>query len=167
MSGSSLRSHPQLMLRHESGLRSVVRSLLRDDTRVDDVLQETWLRAWESPPRSEAALGSWLRRVATRNAHASRRRDRARTTYESEVLPPEPAPATVELVAVDARDQELRRAVHALHEPYRGAIRQRFFAHRTPDEIADHDNVPIETVRTRIKRGLARLRSTLTESIVD
>ena len=48
------------LLVHEPFLRSVARALLAGDPRVDDVVQETWLAALKSSPRSPGATRFWL-----------------------------------------------------------------------------------------------------------
>ena len=45
-----------------------------------------------------------------------------------------------------------------LSEPYRTAVYLRFYEGLLPRRIADHLGVPVETVRTRIKRALVMLR---------
>ena len=48
MSDLSQPLDPELLMRHAQGLRALVRQLVRDDDRVDDVLQETFVRLFES-----------------------------------------------------------------------------------------------------------------------
>src|SRR5262249_28076875 len=50
-----------------------------------------------------------------------------------------------------------------LEEPYQRTLFLRFFDDRTPAWIAAEDGVPVETVKTRLKRGLAKLRAKLDE----
>ncbi|MEW6741809.1 MAG: sigma factor-like helix-turn-helix DNA-binding protein [Planctomycetota bacterium] len=58
-------------------------------------------------------------------------------------------------------DQRLVQAVLELKEPYRSTILSRFFEDLTAGEIAKRHRVPLETVRSRIKRGLEQLRRSL------
>jgi hypothetical protein len=55
----------------------------------------------------------------------------------------------------------IRTAVGELAEPYRTAIHLRYYEGLDPHEIAAQLNVPVETVRTRIKRGLRLLEEDL------
>src|SRR6185436_439694 len=57
--------------------------------------------------------------------------------------------------------RRLVEEVHALEEPYRSAILLRFLRGQSPAEIARELAVPVKTVRTRIERGLAKLRERL------
>jgi RNA polymerase sigma-70 factor (ECF subfamily) len=52
-------------------------------------------------------------------------------------------------------------AVLALPEPCRVAVLLRFFDELPPREIAERVGAPVETVRTRIKRGIELLRTRL------
>ena len=52
------------LLEHEPFVRAVVRGLVSDEGRVQDVLQETWLRALGRGPQSPGSLRAWLARVA-------------------------------------------------------------------------------------------------------
>ena len=57
---------PELLQAHAGFVRSLARGLLSDDALVDDVVQETFLRALTNGPRHREALSAWLRTV-TRN----------------------------------------------------------------------------------------------------
>jgi len=59
------------------------------------------------------------------------------------------------------RATELRAAVTGLPEPYREVVALRFFGEATLDEIARQTGRPLGTVKTQLRRGLARLRTGL------
>src|SRR5262249_11195636 len=61
----------------------------------------------------------------------------------------------------EALRQRLLTAVDGLDEPYRTAIRLRFFEDLPPTLIAERQRQPVGTVRRRIKRGLAMVRARL------
>ena len=72
-------------------------------------------------------------------------------------------PATDEVVARANMHQSVVRAVMELDEPYRTAVLLRYFDDLSCREIAERLEVPIETVRTRVKRGVLMLRTRLDE----
>lgn len=153
---------PELLMQHAPGLRALVRSLVLDDARVDDVLQETWLRAMQKPPRNPKALGAWLRVVATRLAHRARRGEQNRSDHERRAArPPDQEPSAASIVQREMARREVVDAVLELREPYRSTILFRYFENLSAREIAERLALPVETVRTRIKRGLAQLRERL------
>jgi RNA polymerase sigma-70 factor (ECF subfamily) len=55
----------EIVLRFDSGLRALAFRLLRDRDRMDDVLQEAYLKAFRALPRfhRDARLGTWLYRI--------------------------------------------------------------------------------------------------------
>jgi len=156
---------PELLLAHAGFVRSVARSLLRDGSAVDDVVQQTWLTALERPPRDAGALRRWLARVVRSVARESRRSDERRTRREiasapSEIDPRDPS-ALVERLA---RMRALTDAVLALPPPYRDAIVRRHLEELSPAEIARRDGVPVATIETRLKRARKQLRERLEQS---
>lgn len=56
----------EIVMRYDPGLRALVFRLLRDRDRMDDVLQEAYLKAFQALPRfrRDARLGTWLYRIA-------------------------------------------------------------------------------------------------------
>jgi RNA polymerase sigma-70 factor (ECF subfamily) len=156
---------PELLLAHAGFVRSVARSLLRDENSVDDVVQQTWLTAIERPPREAGALKGWLARVVRSVARGTRRSDERRARREvatapSEIDPRDPS-ALVERLA---RMRALTDAVLALPPPYRDAIVRRHLEELSPAEIARRDGVPVATIETRLKRARKQLRERLEQS---
>ncbi len=123
----------------------------------EDVAQEAWLAAVRRPGGAEAAPRSWLAAVARKLA-ARFHRDRARRARREEgAARPEAAPAD----AFAAKEQARRRIVDlvlALPEPHRTAIVLRHLEGLPPRVIAARLGVPVETVRTRVRKGIDLLR---------
>lgn len=152
---------PADLLGDQRWLAGLVRGLVEDEHAVEDVLQETRIRVWRHPsPDPERARG-WLRRIASNVAHSMRSSDSARRVRERQSARPEHTASTDELVARADMQRAVAEAVVALAEPYRTAILLRFFDGLPPRAIAERLGVPVETVRTRLKRGLAQLRAEL------
>ncbi len=146
------------LLEHTDFVRAVVRGLLADEHAVDDVVQETCLRALERPPQ---ALRAWLARVARNLALTAMRRDKARGRREHGAARPEGQPSAGEAASRLERHRLVVEAVLALEEPFRSAILLRFYDDLPPREIARELGVPVDTVRSRLRRGLERLRAHL------
>ena len=58
------------LLQHRAFVRAIAAKILSDPNQIDDVEQQTWLAALESPPRERGALAGWLGTVARRFALA-------------------------------------------------------------------------------------------------
>ncbi|MGH7149653.1 MAG: sigma-70 family RNA polymerase sigma factor, partial [Planctomycetota bacterium] len=154
-------SDPQALLAHADFVRALARTLVRDAARADDLEQETWLAALEHPPRSAQAPRGWLLTVLRNLARRFARGEARRARWEGEAGRPEPVPSTDEIVAREETRRRVVEAVLALEEPYRSAVVLRFYEDLPPRAIARRLGVPIETARTRVKRGLAHLRTRL------
>ena len=145
--------------RHTRFLRRLACGLLEDANDVDDVLQETWLVARRSEaPRGRGWLAGVVRNIAAQFTRSEARRSvREESAARTEVMP--------SIADSAARLNQMRSVVDALEEldePYRTTLLMRFFDELTPHEIAREIGVPLETVRTRVRRGLERLRGRLT-----
>ncbi len=161
---SALR--PEILLRNAGWLRGLARQLVRDEAAADDVVQETWLKALANAPRSQEdgpGLRAWLARVARNVAHSDRRSAAQRTERESSVARPEATPAAVETAARMETHRRLLAAADALEEPYRTAIRMRWFDGLPPREIAAQLGVAPHVVWTRLSRAHSQLRERLEE----
>ncbi|MBL8898981.1 MAG: sigma-70 family RNA polymerase sigma factor [Planctomycetes bacterium] len=152
---------PDLLHRHAPGLRALVRTLVLDDSRVDDIVQETWLAALKRPPQQTEKAGAWLAVVARRIVQRGKRERARRAQREERAAKPEGLPSAQEIVAREMARRELVDVVLELDEPYRTTVLLRYFEDLGPQEIAERLEAPLETVRTRLKRGLERLREKL------
>jgi RNA polymerase sigma factor (sigma-70 family) len=160
---SSKPSHdPAELLAHTDWMRSLARSLVTDSASAEDLVQETWAAFMKEPPRNQDATRSWLARVLRNFAFRRRRTEVHRLRRERIAARPENTrndPAEIlERAEMHHRVVEL---VLSLDEPYRSTVLSRFFGGLSPPEIARRDGIPVTTVRSRIARALAELRSAL------
>ena len=161
MSDSSPSIHLSELLEHSSWVRDLSRRLARDPGSADDLAQATWLAALENPPRAGRPVRQWLGTVVRNFALQSRRSESRRAEREARAARPEPQPSTGELLERASMQRQVADAVMELDEPYRTAILLRYFEDLPPREIGRRLGVPVETVRTRIGRGVERLRQKL------
>ncbi|MCI0585284.1 MAG: sigma-70 family RNA polymerase sigma factor [Planctomycetes bacterium] len=152
---------PQALLAHADFVRALARTLVHDAARADDLAQETWVATLEHPPRTVESSRGWLLTVLRNLARRLSRAEIRRTRWESAAARPEPVPSSHDIVAREESRRRVVEAVLALEEPYRSAIVLRFYEDLPPRAIARRLAVPVETARTRIKRGLAQLRARL------
>jgi len=152
----------EALLAHGDFVRSLARRLLYDADAAEDVVQETWL-AWLLHPPRTGGLSAWLQSVARNFALLLRRGDERRLRRERAVARPEPVAAADELVQREAVRRRVVEAVLGLGEPCRTVIVLRFYDGLPPRAIARQLGVGVDTVKTRLKRGLHRLRERLEE----
>ncbi len=146
-------------------LASLARALLgRDEDAVDDVVQEARLAALQSAPADPEHARAWLARVTRNFALRVRLRRSRRERRERVAAVHEAQPSTLDLVARVNAQRRVAAAVVALEEPYRSVVLLRWFDALPVKDVAERLGVPVETVRTRLKRALARLREELDAS---
>jgi RNA polymerase sigma-70 factor (ECF subfamily) len=129
---------------------------------VEDVAQETFLRVFRAlpdwDPRGEARLSTWILTIATRAAIDELRR-RAPT---EPVL--EPLDATVPPpVELRSLGRAIERALAGLAPEYRAVFVLREFHELSYDEIGAALDIDLGTVKSRLSRARAALRSALAE----
>jgi RNA polymerase sigma-70 factor, ECF subfamily len=162
-----------IMRRHNQRLYRAARAILNDDAEAEDVMQETYVRAFAhlGQFRGDALLATWLTRIAVHEAFA-----RARRRRRLAALPPDdndvetlfmadrPTPADPER---EANNAELRglleRAIDELPETYRTVFVLREVQGLSTATTAECLGVSEEVVKTRLSRARARLRDGLYE----
>ena len=128
--------------------------------------QAVFLKVWSSPDAFGGGnFGAWIARV-TRNRALDVLRSRA-TRPETEIPADIPLDGSLDETVFARLDGErVRSALAELPEEQRTPIELGFFGGMTHDEIARSSELPLGTVKTRIRAGLKRLRVTLEESVV-
>jgi len=151
------------LLAHKAWLRRLARALVKDPNRADDLEQEVWLRAIRTPPATKRSLRGWLGTVLRRTAVDQHRADERRERHEGAIATRSrrTGPATARLAEQADTHRRVTEAVLALDEPYRGTLLMRYVGERSIKAVAHEQGVPVETVRTRLRRGLSKLRETL------
>jgi RNA polymerase sigma-70 factor (ECF subfamily) len=146
---------------HAVFLRRLARKLVRDEASADDVAQETWRAALARPPREAVTWRAWLTTAARNVARQMARGGARRATHEPAAAARERLPSTDEVVARLEAERRLIDAVAALPDDDRALILLRHFDGLPPRMIARRMQAPVETVKTRLKRALERLRERL------
>jgi RNA polymerase sigma-70 factor (ECF subfamily) len=157
---SSLRD-PDAILAHDHFVRSLARSLLHDAHRAEDLAQDTWLAAMRSEPGDRGSLRGWLAAIVRHLATKAARGESRSARRDAAAAKPEELPSVADVLEREALRRTVVDAVLALREPYRSTILLRYFEELPPRAIAKRLSIPVETVRTRVKRALDELRGRL------
>jgi RNA polymerase sigma-70 factor (ECF subfamily) len=144
---------------HGRELLGFARRTLNDPTHADDVVQETFARAWRSRSRFEPSLGTmrtWLFAIERRvllDVHSRRSRDAAeRLDDEDMVLEDDRVDEALLSLQISA-------ALSALDPEHRLVITELYFNGRSGPEIAALFGIPEGTVRSRAYYALRSLRA--------
>lgn len=130
---------------------------------AEDVLQEVYLTIWKRAGGYEPGRASpvtWLATIARNRAIDWRRAQGSRVmTVIEDALPIADArPLASETMVADAEATRLHLCLDTLEERQRTAIRAAFFDGLSYPELAARQAVPLGTMKSWVRRGLARLR---------
>jgi RNA polymerase sigma-70 factor (ECF subfamily) len=137
--------------------------LLRDRSRAEDAVQETFAAIWRSarsyrPDRGPGA--PWLYAVA-RNAIVDRARARRETTFADPPDEASPSAGPPEHAEASYVSWRVHRAVQELPEHEREVLELAYWGELSQSEVAQFLDIPLGTVKTRTRTGLARLADLL------
>ncbi len=153
--------NPEELLTHADFVHALARRLVLDEHRAADLEQDTWLAALKSGERSIRSPRAWLSRVVRNLATNLYRKEGRKKKYEQSVGQSRSFPSPDTLLARGEARQRLIEAVLDLDDPYRSVLLLRYYEDRSAREIASEERIPLETVRTRIKKGLEKLKGRL------
>jgi len=151
----------QVLLEHVGFLRAIALGVLHNEADADDVVQQTLAVALEKPPRDATNLRGWLATVARNVARMQYRSRKRREAREERVARAEGTAATFEIAERMEMERRVVEAIATLKEPFRTTLVLRYYDDLQPKQIAERMGVPAATVRTRLKRGLTKLRERL------
>ena len=141
-------------------IRNLSRALLGSDRDVDDVSQKVLIQVMKglSSYRGDGSLSAWCDRITVRTAiaHARRSRAEAVTSLSDE--------ASETLAADDVSDDYLAKRdavllLDVLPVEQRSAVVMHHVLGFSVPEIAEHEAISPDTVKSRLRLGMQRLRS--------
>jgi RNA polymerase sigma-70 factor (ECF subfamily) len=161
-----------LVDRHAPELMRLAVSLAATRADAEDVLQETFIGAYQGLSRfdARASVKTWLKRILVRQAarHWNRSK-RSRSALPIEAADTSPAPRGAGgggAVRVDQRI-DVAAVVKTLAPEHREVIVMREFDQMSYAEIAEVLRIPIGTVESRLHRARADLRTKLEAYTTD
>jgi RNA polymerase sigma factor (sigma-70 family) len=157
----------ETLLQHSAWLAKFARALVANESELDDVVQQTYAQALAQPPRHARNLRGWLGAIARNVVRTRARSDSARVAREVAVPPPTPVETPDQAVERAELRRSVVEAVLALNEPYRSTVILRFFEEQEVAAVARLTKTGEDTVRTRLRRGVARVRELLERRVVD
>ena len=139
--------------------------ILSDGPSAEDVVQEAFLWVWNNPERIDPSRGrveSLLLTVVHRRSidafRARNRRDALRGPMDLEAVD-ENAADLFDSVAQSLTHERVRQSVTTLSDEQRQVIEMAYFSGLTHREIAEETGIPIGTVKSRLRLGMAKLRT--------
>ena len=152
----------ELVRRHQSAVRGLLRQLTRTDVALaDDLAQQAFLRAYKNIRsfRGEARFSTWLYRIAYNCFREDARRRKELVGIDEEQLQTQHDPQ----VANPALRHDLMRALSLLPLNERSAVLlccQNGLSHDEASRVLD---IPLGTVKTNVLRGREKLKRMLAD----
>lgn len=148
----------ELVRRYQRAVFSIALRMLNDRQRAEDLAQEVFLQLYRSLDNidSEAHLAFWLRKVAVNRAID---RIRQEAHYASEPLTEAAEVAEEGGDADPLLQKRMAELVAQLPPAARAVIVLRYQEDLDPVDIASTLDMPINTVKSHLKRSLTSLRA--------
>nr|WP_233197803.1 sigma-70 family RNA polymerase sigma factor [Cryobacterium sp. Y57] len=145
----------------------LVKRLLVDHAQSEEVTQEIFLEIWQSAARYESSRGgasTWILTMAHRRAVDRIRSSQAGRDRDTKIGIRDLAVAydhVAETVEVRIEHERVEKAMTRLTQLQRQAVSLAYYGGLSHSEVADMLQIPLGTVKTRLRDGLIRLRDEL------
>lgn len=145
----------------------VIRRVLRDPAQSEEVAQEVLVEVWRTSTRFDPERGSattWINTMAHRRAIDRVRAAQAAQDRDERAGRREHQPAydeVAERVETRLEHEQVRRCLDDLTGLQRESVVLAYYSGYTYREVAELLDVPLGTVKTRMRDGLIRLRDCL------
>jgi RNA polymerase sigma factor (sigma-70 family) len=150
--------------------------ILQESSLAEDIVQEAFLSIWRkasSYQKQHGSVLSWLQAIVHHRAidrvRAAAHRDQQWTPLqtENEQDPPSEEPEVWEVAWHDEQRALIREVLNQLPAEQRMVIELAYFGGYTHAEIAEKWNIPLGTVKGRMRLGLQKMKHLLRERGVD
>jgi RNA polymerase sigma-70 factor (ECF subfamily) len=165
------RALEELYERYSRIVMSLALRMLPERTAAEELTQEVFFRAWKQAGAFRAARGSyatWLLSI-THNMAIDELRKRQRRPQRADLEDPVAAIANIvdgerpveEHAWIGALREEVAAALNLLPGNQRTPIELAYFRGLTQREVAEALDVPLGTIKTRMRLGMRKLREEL------
>ncbi len=144
---------------YADALYGVIKKVITDENTAQDVLQETFVKVWRYSKKydaSKAKLFTWLYRIAYNTAIDKVRSLKKKTEKEVQI-----ETSSVYKVSSGELNQDvldIKKHLNTLDEKYQIVINALFFEGMTQQEASDELDIPLGTIKSRLKIGLRELK---------
>lgn len=133
-----------------------------DERTADELAQETMLTIWkkaDSYDPKQAKASTWIYTIA-RNKRIDHLRKFSKTemSFEEGYYLEDDAESQADIVTLKQQSDGLAEAIKSLPEEQAALLKKSFYEDKSHSEIAEETNIPLGTVKSRIRMALERLR---------
>jgi len=144
---------------YADALFGVILKVLNDEELAQDALQETFIKVWrnaKSYNAKKAKLFTWLYRIAYNTTIDKVRSQTNKISKEVQIEASNVYMLTSESLNQDVMD--IKTHLKSLDEKYQIVINALFFEGMTQQEASDELDIPLGTIKSRLKIGLRELK---------
>ncbi|WP_119165172.1 sigma-70 family RNA polymerase sigma factor [Algihabitans albus] len=138
---------------------------------AEELAQEAMIMVWrraETFDPTQASVGTWIFRIArNKRIDALRRERRPEFDPEDPCLQPDPAPAADGQLERGQSDERVRAALKTLPPEQAEVVRMAYFEDKAHGTIAEETELPLGTVKSRLRLAMGRLRKALREESLE
>ena len=156
----NIDAYAEIMARYESKLFRYVRYLIRHQESVDDVVQDTFVKAYQNLQsfNPKYKFSSWIYRIAHNEAINAVRRLRFVSDQDLDMLPELYDERLTEIVDDKIRQEVVRHCLDQLPQKYREVIQLVYFEDMKYEEVGRILRMPTSTVGVRLSRAKSQLK---------
>ena len=144
---------------YSDALYGVIKKIIRDDDTAQDVLQESFVKIWRYSKKydsSKAKLFTWLYRIAYNTAI-----DKVRSLKNKDGMEVQIDKSSVYKISSGELNQDvldIQKHLNSIDEKYQIVINALFFEGMTQQEASEELDIPLGTIKSRLKIGLRELK---------
>jgi RNA polymerase sigma factor (sigma-70 family) len=160
----------RLYLLTSAKLNGLILGIVRQSALAEEVLQDTYMNVWKQAGSYNAALSApmtWLAVIARNRAIDRLRAERSRAKHAQPLDDIDPCDDSLPVVEHMIAGQEAARlyaCLSCIEQDQQRAIRAAFLEGFTYEELAKREELPLSTMKSRIRRGLMKLRACMDET---
>lgn len=144
---------------YADSLYGVIQKIISDEDTAQDVLQETFVKIWRYAKKydaSKAKLFTWLYRIAYNTAIDKVRSLKNKNNKEVQIENSSVYKITTNQLNDEVLD--IQKHLSTLEEKYQIVINALFFEGMTQQEASEELDIPLGTIKSRLKIGLRELK---------
>lgn len=144
---------------YADALFGVIKKVISDDDLAQDVLQETLIKVWKKGKTynpEKAKLFTWLYRIAYNSAIDKIRSVNNKSKKEIQIQDSNVYKLTSAGLNEDVLD--IKKHLNTLEDKYKAVINALFFEGMTQQEASEKLNIPLGTIKSRLKIALRELK---------
>jgi RNA polymerase sigma-70 factor (ECF subfamily) len=156
-------SFEELVKRYQSRLRHFVFRYTHNERDAEEIVQDSFVKCYLAIDRVDTSrkFSTYLFEITKNTAISFLRKTKIELPLEEGVVAEEHE-THLEKLAKKDDSEKVRHAVELLPEKYRSIVKLYYFEDLSYEEIGQKLNIPLNTVRTLVRRGKGRLKRGLT-----